>query len=249
MKKLISFILCLVMCMAVLTSCGDENAPAVTTDGTDDTTAASDVINTTVPEGTATETTDAPITTESEAVIDTTAAETTENVTVADTTAPTENTDPADPDTAEIVAVLEAELAALKSGDIPENTYMADSAFANEDAATHAALYAKFEYTIGEVTIVDSDTATVKADIKMVNVATALTSYMTEIMAHSDEEDWDADFAVFYDLLSGEEAAVDKHNITINMTKTENGWTISKENNEGLDNAITGGLRTSDLLG
>ena len=269
MKKIASLIICLTLCLAVLTSCGGEKTPIVTTSVTEDTAVQTEdaTISTTsgknydevtaeaattddVPAETANaEVTEPAVTTADETVAETTAAQATEKVEAIDTTAKTEPSAPAEDDAANVAAALEAELAALKSGNFSENTYMSNSPFAKEDAATHAALYAKFEYSVGEVTVVDADTATVKADIKMVNVAKALTAYMTEIMAHTNEENWDEDFSVFYELLSGEKATVDEYNITVNMTKTENGWTISEENNDDLANAITGGLRTSDLLG
>ena len=82
----------------------------------------------------------------------------------------------------------------------------------------------------------------------MVDLGAALMAYMQEISAHADEENWDEDFAVFYQILSNENATLATNEVTVNMVKTESGWTVSADNDE-LKNAISGSINSSGLLG
>ncbi|MBQ4556873.1 MAG: hypothetical protein IJA60_04410 [Clostridia bacterium] len=275
MKKLILTALLLVLCVAMLASCGDSKptvttdddasvtvptkgydittapdetedvttAPAETTEAVEDTTeAAEDTTDVTVPAET---TADAPAKTDAP-VTDKTPAKTTEATTTAKAETPAASADEVNP--ADVSAALEKQLEAFKSYAPIEGSYLANSAFAGEDAATFEALFAKFTYTLGEVKVIDGNTATVEAKMTMVDVGAALTAYMTEIMAHSNEDDWDSDFAVFYDLLSGENAVLKDYDVTIKMTKDANGWDISDDGNDDFKNVISGGLLSSDLL-
>ncbi len=237
MKKISLIIICIMLCALAFTACGDKEQPNVTTAD------SSDISTTDIT------TDETNVTTAAEPVE---TAETTEKTdTVPETGKIDATTDASAPDitppaseikTAEIQIALEKELSALKTGTIKEGTYMAESPFANEDEATYKALYAKFEYVIGDVTVVNATTATVDATIKMTDTAAAFTTYMSEIFAHSEDENWDSDFKVFYDLLSGENAKINTYDIKVNMKLTDNGWAIDDENNAELANAICGGL-------
>lgn len=257
MKKLIAILLSALVCLFAFASCGDKKeAPK-------DTTASETEKEATIPSATkanepessestpvASESETAP---EAETSID--ATEATEATDATETTDATEEvtekadepTSPASADKAEIANALEKELSAIKSGAFADGSYAANAPFAQEDAATYAALFANFSYTVGEVTVIDANNATVKATITMVDLGAALMAYMQEISAHSDEENWDEDFAVFYQILSNENATLATNEVTVNMVKTENGWTVSADNDE-LKNAISGSINSSGFL-
>ena len=144
---------------------------------------------------------------------------------------------------AESALALDALLAPLKSGEFANTSILADSAFANEDAAMLDGIFGKFDYTIGDVTE-ETDTATVAVEITMVDMGALFTAYLTEAM--QQDSDWDADGSYFAEMAKGEDAATKTFAVDVQMVKDAEGvWTVSAEGNEALYNALTGGLLDS----
>lgn len=140
-------------------------------------------------------------------------------------------------------AALDAAFSALKAGDFDATDILSGSAFANEDAAMLSGIFAKFDYKLGEVTAAE-DTATVAADITMVDMGALFTAYLTEAMAQ--DSDWDADGSYFAEMAKGEDAATKTFSVDVQMVKDAEGvWTVAAEGNDALYNALTGGLLDS----
>ena len=93
------------------------------------------------------------------------------------------------------------------------------------------AIMTNFDYTLGTPVVTD-DGVTVPAEIKMVNFYSTLMAYYTEMMNHSDEADWDADFAYFYGMLKSADATVDTYNADVKMVKDGETWVIGEGNEE-----------------
>ena len=220
--------------------------PEASTDATEETSDSAEVTDATeIATETPAVTTEATVAT-TEAPVVATEVTTTATEAPVVTTAPPAESAPINKE--EIASALEEELSALKNGTFEEGSYAANSPFANEDSATYSALFANFSYTVGEVTVIDANTATVDTTITMVDLGAALMTYMQELTLHSGEENWDEDFSEFYRILSSENATLATNNVKVNMVKTENGWTVSDDNSE-LKNAISGSISSSGLLG
>lgn len=145
----------------------------------------------------------------------------------------------------EAAEALDKDLAALKAGNFSETGILENSAFANEEAMMLEAMYSQFDYKIGDSAI-NGDTATVAAEITMVDMGAAFTAYMTAAMEHIDEADWDADGSYFAEMIKGGDTATKDFSVTVNMVKDADGaWTVAAEGNDALYNALTGGLLDS----
>lgn len=139
-------------------------------------------------------------------------------------------------------AALEEMFSALKAGKFDDTDILEGSAFGNEDATMLEGIFAKFDYKLGEVTE-NGDTATVAADITMVDMGALFSAYLTEAMAHIDDAEWDADGSYFAEMAKMDSAATKDFTAVVQMVKGEDGvWTVAEEGNEALYNALTGGL-------
>lgn len=136
---------------------------------------------------------------------------------------------------------LDEALGSIKSGDFANAAIIEGSAFSDEDDAMLAAMYAKFDYTVGEVAE-NADGAAVKATITMADVGTVFSNYLTEAMAHSLDENWDADDTRFNEMLTAGDVPLSTFDVTVNMIEKDGKWVVDEENNDELLNAITGGL-------
>ena len=138
-------------------------------------------------------------------------------------------------------AALDVHLASLKAKDFAATNILADTAYANEDAAMLDAMYTNFDYVITD-SVIDGDTATVKADIEMVDMGAAFAAYLGEAMVHAADADWDADGSYFMELLKKDDATTKTFSVTVNMVKdAEGAWALGEDNAELYD-ALTGGL-------
>ena len=137
---------------------------------------------------------------------------------------------PLTPDAAALKA-LDDVLAAIKNGEYEGNPVIANSVLKNEEAEMLDAIMTNFDYTLGTPVVTD-DGVTVPAEIKMVNFYSTLMAYYTEMMNHSDEADWDADFSYFYGMLKSADATVDTYNADVKMVKDGETWVIGEGNEE-----------------
>ena len=148
---------------------------------------------------------------------------------------------PRTPESASALA-LDALLAPLKAGEFSKTDILANSAFANEEEMMLSGIFGKFDYAIvgGEE---GTDTATVDVKITMVDMGELFSAYLTEAMAHVTEADWDADGSYFAEMAKGEAAVTRDFTVTVQMAKDADGaWTVAKDGNDALYNALTGGL-------
>lgn len=145
-------------------------------------------------------------------------------------------------------------LTAIKSSDFetakkyfdtnPEETL--DAAEDDQSDEIKTKLMQGLEYSIIS-TNVNGDTATVKANIKNINMATVISDYISQAFEYAfsglSEDELDEKFL---DILS---TSMDKNKdnllekeVDIQLTKGENGWIITM--NDDLSDAITGGMLT-----
>ncbi len=146
---------------------------------------------------------------------------------------------------------LEELLKSVKTGDFASASVIENSPFANEDDEMLTAMYKNFDYTIGKTTETE-DGANVEVSITMTDIGQVFTDYMTEAMENAMNSDWDADDTRFNEMLVSKDAPVKTFDITVAMVETDGAWDVSdSEANEGLVDALTGGLFSSlsGLLG
>lgn len=130
---------------------------------------------------------------------------------------------------------LDEILAPVKNGDF-ENAYIiANSLFSGEDEELLTALYKNFDYTIGKVTETDG-TALVSVTITMTDIGQIFMDYMAEAMSGNETSE-----DRFAEMLSDEDAPTKTFDVTVNMFKVNENWTLS-EGADALTDALTGGL-------
>ena len=61
----------------------------------------------------------------------------------------------------------------------------------------------------------------------MPDLGAAFMAYMTLAAEHISDENWDADFEEFYNLLTKDDAVMATNTVTVTMVKGENGLAIS----------------------
>ena len=131
-------------------------------------------------------------------------------------------------------------LSYIETGDFANASVLENRAFSDEDDEMLKAMYAHFEYKIGEAAETESG-ASVTVTITMTDVGTVFSNYMTEALKHMLDSDWDSDGAVFEQMLSADDAPLTTNTVKVAMVEKEGEWIVADENNDLL-NAITGGL-------
>lgn len=145
--------------------------------------------------------------------------------------------------THEAAKSLDALLASVKSGDFANSSVLADGPFANEDDEMMTAMYKNFDYKVGDVTE-NGDSADVAVTITMTDIGAVFTNYMNEAFENAANSDWDADETRFVEMLNEDTAPTKVFDITVNMKKENDLWTVADENEAFVD-ALTGGLFSS----
>lgn len=217
MKKILAIVLAAAMCMS-FAACGG-NAEST------------DAAQTTVAETTASETTAVETT-----AVETTTAETAEASGAAEATGSSLE---------DAVATVEILLNVLKSGDTDALLAFTGTSADDMDEMTLnmlQSMFAKLDYTFAAPVDAGDGTATVAAEITSIDINAVLMTYITEAAKHTeDEEEWDADGSVFFEMLGADDAATVTTPVTLNFKKVDGVWVFS-DNNDDFISALYGGL-------
>lgn len=231
MKKILAIVLAAAMCMSFAACGGAGSTGAAETTAVETTAVETTAFETTAFETTAFETT----------AVETTAAETT----VYETAAVTGAVESTHTTLEDAVASVEALLNVLKSGDDDALLAFASNSADDMDEMTLnilKAMFAKLDYSFAAPVDAGDGTATVEAEITSIDINAVLMTYIFEAAKHTeDEEVWDADNSILFEMMSGEDAATVTSSVTLNFEEVDGSWILS-DNNDDFVSALYGGL-------